>query len=224
MAVKPDDPHFARTRLLALENTFGGQVMPQSYIAAATGLARNMGLATHLDGARLFNAAIAQDIDPRDITQHFDSVSVCLSKGLGAPAGSVLLGSAVLIDKALRLRKMLGGGMRQAGVLAAAATYALDHHMPALAEDHRRAMRIGHALQAVPGIMVRVATNMVWVSPIDDGSALNRLACYLTEQGVLLLNRRPMRLVTHLDIKEEDLIYFCELIDKFDDLNQAPRS
>ncbi|NDH43372.1 MAG: low-specificity L-threonine aldolase, partial [Betaproteobacteria bacterium] len=118
-AVKPDDPHFARTRLLALENTFGGQIMPQDYIADATAIAREHGLATHLDGARLFNAAIAQALDARTITKYFDSVSVCLSKGLGAPAGSVLLGSDALLAKAQRVRKMLGGGMRQAGVIAA---------------------------------------------------------------------------------------------------------
>lgn len=124
-AIKPDDFHFARTRLLALENTMQGKVLPISYLAAARAFTREHGLALHLDGARLYNAAVKLGVDAREITQHFDSVSVCLSKGLGAPVGSVLCGSSALIAKARRLRKMVGGGMRQAGSLAAAGLYAL---------------------------------------------------------------------------------------------------
>jgi threonine aldolase len=214
-AIKPDDPHFARTRLLALENTFGGQVMPQAYIASATAFAHERGLATHLDGARLYNAAVAQGIAARQITRHFDSVSVCLSKGLGAPAGSVLLGSKHLLAKAHRIRKMLGGGMRQAGVLAAAGLYALDHHVVGLADDHRRAAAIGEALSAVPGLDIRVATNMVWVNPGVDPTPLDRLADYLLAHGVDLLNRRPLRLVTHLDFSDKALGVFCSLIEAF---------
>jgi len=214
-AVKPDDPHFARTRLLALENTFGGQIMPQDYIADATAIAREHGLATHLDGARLFNAAIAQALDARTITKYFDSVSVCLSKGLGAPAGSVLLGSDALLAKAQRVRKMLGGGMRQAGVIAAAGTYALDHQLQGLAEDHRRAARLAQGLAKIPGLELRVATNMVWVSAGSDPAPLDRLADFLLAQGVRLLNRRPLRLVTHLDFNDDALHQVCQLIDHF---------
>ena len=126
-AIKADDPHFARTRLLALENTFGGQVMPQDYIHKASAFAREKGLGVHLDGARLYNAAVAQGLQAREIARHFDTVSVCLSKGLGAPAGSVLMGSSKLLAKAHRVRKMLGGGMRQAGVLAAAGKIGRAH-------------------------------------------------------------------------------------------------
>jgi len=214
-AIKPDDPHFARTRLLALENTFGGQVMSQTYIEAATLFASERGLATHLDGARLFNAAIAQGISAREITKHFDSVSVCLSKGLGAPAGSVLLGSTSLMSKAHRIRKMLGGGMRQAGVLAAAGNYALDYHVEGLADDHRRAKAIGEALKTVPGLDVSVATNMVWVSPGRNPAGLHRLANHLMTHGVALLNRRPLRLVTHLDFSDLALAEFCGLVEAF---------
>ena len=137
--IKPDDAHFARTRLLALENTWGGHVLPIDYIEAATQLARSRGLATHLDGARLFNAAVASGLEAREITRHFDSVSVCFSKGLGTPAGSALCGSRALIARAHRWRKMAGGAMRQSGVLAAAALHALDHHVARLAEDHAHA-------------------------------------------------------------------------------------
>ncbi len=149
-AIKPDDPHFARTRLLALENTLGGKVLPFEYLQQATALARSKGLSTHLDGARLFNAAVAQAAasgsDPRaqarSIASLFDSVSVCFSKGLGAPVGSALCGSRELIARARRIRKMAGGAMRQAGLLAAAASYALDHHVERLAQDHALARRL----------------------------------------------------------------------------------
>ena len=148
-AIKPDDAHFARTRLLALENTLGGKLLPFDYVQSATALARRHGLSTHLDGARLFNAAVAQAAltggavvpEARRIAQCFDSVSVCFSKGLGAPVGSALCGSAEFIRRAHRVRKMAGGGMRQAGMLAAAALHALDHHIERLADDHALAQR-----------------------------------------------------------------------------------
>ena len=160
--IKPDDPHFARTRLLALETTWGGQVLPQAYIDDATALARRHGLATHLDGARLFNAAVVEaartGVDAltaaRRIAEPFDTVSVCFSKGLGAPAGSALVGPADVIARAHRIRKMLGGGMRQAGVLAAAALHALDHHVDRLADDHANARRLAQGLQGLPGVTV----------------------------------------------------------------------
>ncbi|HUG25168.1 low-specificity L-threonine aldolase, partial [Piscinibacter sp.] len=138
-AIKPDDAHFARTRLLALENTWGGKALPMAYIADATALARRRGLATHLDGARLFNAAVKLGVPVREIARHFDTVSVCFSKGLGAPVGSALVGPRDLVLQARRWRKMLGGGMRQAGILAAAGIHALEHHVQRLAEDHGNA-------------------------------------------------------------------------------------
>ncbi|MDE2431030.1 MAG: low-specificity L-threonine aldolase, partial [Burkholderiales bacterium] len=149
-AIKPDDPHFARTRLLALENTTGGKVLPAQYVNAATALARQHGLNTHLDGARLFNAAIKSGVAASALAENFDSVSVCLSKGLGAPVGSVLCASAPLIAKARRLRKMLGGGMRQAGIIAAAGIYALQHHVERLADDHANATLLAQGLSAYP--------------------------------------------------------------------------
>ena len=167
-SIKPDDPHFARTRLLCLENTLGGKLMPMAYLRDATALARRHGLATHLDGARLFNAAVGMGGDARAnaraMAELFDSVSVCFSKGLGAPVGSALVGSTELIAKARRVRKMAGGTMRQAGVLAAAALHALDHHVDRLADDHARARRLAEGLQGLPGVVVQTPqTNMVFV-------------------------------------------------------------
>lgn len=218
-AVKPDDPHFARTRLLALENTFAGHVVPQDYLAAATALARGLGLACHLDGARLFNAAVAQHLEAREITRHFDSVSVCLSKGLGTPAGSVLVGSAALIARAHRIRKMLGGGMRQAGVLAAAGLYALDRHVDLLADDHARAATLANALRALGSLRVVQATNMVWVDagedPERDAQLLDQLVAHLVASGIAILDRRPLRLVTHLDIGDAQLAMILDLIQGF---------
>jgi threonine aldolase len=162
-AVKPDDAHFARTRLLALENTLGGKLLPFEYVQAATDLAKRKGLQRHLDGARLFNAATAQaalnkrsDIraEARRIAQCFDSVSVCFSKGLGAPIGSALVGSREFIARAHRVRKMAGGGMRQAGLLAAAASHALDHHIDRLADDHALAQRLAQGLEGIEGLKV----------------------------------------------------------------------
>jgi threonine aldolase len=204
-AIKPIDCHFARTRLLALENTWNGHPMSQAYLTQATGLARQHGLAVHLDGARLFNAAVAQadggsvTASVRRIVDHFDSVSVCFSKGLGAPVGSALCGSRELIDKALRWRKVLGGGLRQSGILAAAALYALDHHVERLADDHALAHRLAQGLQGVPGLSVRSAqTNIVFVD-VADGRGPALLAS-LKAEGVLATGLIGLRFVTHLDV------------------------
>ena len=203
--IKPDDPHFARTRLLCLENTLGGRLMPLHYLRDATGLARRHGLATHLDGARLFNAAVAMGGDvranARAMADLFDSVSVCFSKGLGAPVGSALVGSAELIAKARRVRKMAGGTMRQAGVLAAAALYALDHHIDRLADDHARARRLADGLQGLPGVRVQAPqTNMVFVDlPRERAAAV---VATLRERGVLATGLYQLRLVTHLDVDD----------------------
>jgi threonine aldolase len=203
-AIKPDDAHFARTRLLALENTWAGQVLPPSYLEAATALARRHGLATHLDGARLFNAAVACGVPAREIARHFDSVSVCFSKGLGAPVGSALLGSKAFIARAYRIRKMVGGGMRQAGVLAAAALHALDHHIARLAEDHAHAQALADGLQGLRGVKVQPPqTNMVFVD-LAAGRAAGA-AERLRAAGVLCTGAARLRFVTHLDVSSADI-------------------
>src|SRR5690606_20540342 len=201
-AIKPDDIHFARTRLLAVENTIGGKVLPEAFVADATALARAHGLATHLDGARLFNAALASNRSPAELAAPFDTVSVCLSKGLGAPVGSVLTGSAELIERARRLRKMLGGGMRQAGILAAAGLYALEHNVARLAEDHVRARRLAEGLSRHDEVSVEpVQTNMVFTRMAEGES--ERLIAHLAARGVAVSGRYgELRWVTHLDIDD----------------------
>ena len=210
-AVKPDDAHFARTRLLALENTLGGKLLPFEYVQAATDLARRKGLQRHLDGARLFNAATAQaaldkrsDIraEARRIAQCFDSVSVCFSKGLGAPIGSALVGSREFIARAHRIRKMAGGGMRQAGLLAAAASHALDHHVDRLADDHALARRLAEGLEGVEGLKVEAPhTNIVFVDLTGAAQARSaELLAHLNQQGILATGLYRLRFVTHLDV------------------------
>lgn len=205
-AIKPDDPHFARSRLLCLENTWNGHVMPQAYLAEATALARSHGLACHLDGARVFNAAAANagpggdiPLALRTITGHFDSVSVCCSKGLGAPVGSVLCGSRELIARAHRIRKMAGGGMRQVGLLAAAIAHALDHHVERLHQDHALARELADGLAGLPGLTLRSAeTNIVFVD-VAEGRGPALLA-HLAAQGILATGLIGLRFVTHLDV------------------------
>jgi threonine aldolase len=219
-AIKPIDCHFARTRLLALENTWNGHPMSQDYLAQATGLARKQGLATHLDGARLFNAAVADAQagaladQVRRIVDHFDSVSVCFSKGLGAPVGSALCGSRELIAKALRWRKVLGGGLRQSGILAAAALYALDHHVDRLADDHDLAQRLAQGLQGVPGLSVRSAqTNIVFVDVANGrGPAL---LDQLKAGGVLATGLIGLRFVTHMGVDAAGIDHAVACIRRF---------
>src|SRR2546428_1191381 len=183
-AIKPDDPHFARTRLLALENTITGRVLPRTYLEQALGLAKRKVLSTHLDGARIFNAAVAQDMKVKDLCAGFDSVSSCLSKGLGAPAGTVLLGSTDFIQRARRARKVLGGAMRQAGVIAAAGLYALENNVERLSIDHANAARLADGLRAL-NLPVEHHTNMVFVSvPAPRVAAL---AEHLRQREVLVL-------------------------------------
>ena len=202
-AIKPDDSHFARSRLLALENTLGGKLLPMTYLAEATALVRKRGLATHLDGARLFNAAVAMGGDPRanarEMASHFDSVSVCFSKGLGAPVGSALVGSRELIRGAHRWRKMLGGGMRQAGLLAAGAIHALEHHIDRLADDHALAKRLAEGLAGLPGLTVEAPqTNIVFADL--QGPRATGLMEHLEGRGVLATGLYRLRFVTHLDV------------------------
>jgi len=203
-AIKPNDVHYARTRLIALENTIGGKVLPPAYVAEVVALARRRGLALHLDGARLFNAAVKLGVTAADVCAGFDSVSVCLSKGLGAPVGSVLCGQRELIQSATRWRKMLGGGMRQAGVLAAAGIYALEHHVARLADDHRHAAVLAEGLAAIGELRVEpVQTNIVYVHvPLERCAALQ---AHLAAHGVLVSIAAKTRLVTHLDVSTEQI-------------------
>jgi len=198
-AIKPDDPHYARTRLLALENTIGGKAVPLAYCRQATELAHARGLATHLDGARYFNAVTALGCNERAVAAGFDSVSICLSKGLGAPVGSVLLGTHEIIRRARRARKMLGGSLRQAGVLAAAGLYALEHNVARLAQDHANAQRLADGLRRIEALQVDGPhTNMVFVHMKNEH--VQALGAWLQERGTLVLPYAPLRLVTHLDV------------------------
>jgi len=202
--VKVDDPHFAMTKLLCLENTHNGRVHPMAAQLAAIEVARDAGLSTHLDGARIFNAVVATGTPVDELAAPYDSVSVCLSKGLGAPMGSVLVGSTELIGRARRARKMLGGGLRQAGIVAAAGRYALDHHVDRLAEDHERARRLHEGLGAIDGVEVideMLETNMVYVSFGERGPSLQ---AELAEAGMeCRLSAGVSRLVTHLDVTDD---------------------
>ena len=197
--IKADDAHFARTRLLALENTINGKVLPAAYVAEAAALARSRGLSVHLDGARAWNAAVAMGVEVGEVCAPFDSVSLCFSKGLGAPVGSVLVGSKDLIERAKRARKMLGGGMRQAGILAAACLYALDHQVEALAEDHANAQHLADGLAQVEELTVEsVATNMLFVRVPQARCA--GLQAALAEAGVLAAISPLSRFVLHRDV------------------------
>ncbi|QXI10563.1 low-specificity L-threonine aldolase [Pseudomonas zeae] len=201
-AIKPDDFHFARTRLLALENTMQGKVLPLEYLARARRFTQDKGLQLHLDGARLYNAAVKLGVDAREITQYFDSVSVCLSKGLGAPVGSVLCGSEQLIGKARRLRKMVGGGMRQAGLLAAAGLYALDHNVDRLTGDHANAQLLAEGLREAGFIVEPVQTNMVYVQMGEKAEAIKAFAA---ERGIKLSAAARLRMVTHMDVNRSQI-------------------
>ena len=213
-ALKPKgDPHFARTRLLALENTFHGKLIPAAYIQAATSWAREQGLATHLDGARVFNAAVASGKPVAELCQPFDSVSICFSKGLGAPVGSVLVGSEELIGRAHRWRKMLGGGLRQSGVLAAACLYALKHNVERLAQDHENARLLAEGLRGIAGVKVLSQdTNMVFVE--FEPSRCDALTAALGKEDILMraVYGGPTRLVTHLNVSADDVRRVVEAV------------
>lgn len=219
-AIKPDDFHFARTRLIALENTLHGRVMPQDYLDRMTSFAADQGLSAHLDGARLFNAAIATGLELPALCAGFDSVSLCFSKGLGAPVGAVLLGNEAFIAEARRWRKALGGGMRQSGMLAAGCQYALEHHVARLADDHRHAQQLAEGLARIDEVEVLSCdTNMVFAAFREqDRSALRE---HLAKQGVLMEPSSRARMVTHLDISEADVRAVLEAIEAF--FTQAKR-
>ena len=215
-AIKPDDFHFAITRLLCLENTIGGKVLPMDYIADARALAKEHGLLFHLDGARVFNAAVKLGCDVRDITTQFDSVSVCLSKGLGAPVGSVLCGEKDFIHSARRWRKMLGGGMRQAGIIAAGGIYALEHNIERLAEDHDNARLLGEGLAQIDALDVdldTLHTNMVFFRPQDG--RYRELADHLATKDILVDAAKAIRLVTHMQVTRKDIEAVIEAVKAF---------
>ncbi|WP_226978360.1 low-specificity L-threonine aldolase [Vibrio navarrensis] len=206
-AIKPDDSHFARTKLLSLENTINGKVLPLSYLQQARAFTNKHGLKMHLDGARVYNAAVALDVPVREIAQYFDSMTICLSKGLAAPVGSLLLGSKEYITKARRLRKMVGGGMRQAGILAAAGKLALTEQVSQLKTDHDNAKALAHGLATLPGFDVNpqwVQTNIVFAK-LDDGVDIATIAQKLKQEQIIVSPGNPIRFVTHKDIRREDI-------------------
>ncbi|EOB4961686.1 TPA: low-specificity L-threonine aldolase [Vibrio vulnificus] len=211
-AIKPDDSHFARTKLLSLENTINGKVLPLSYLQEARAFVDKHNLKLHLDGARVYNAATALDVPVRDIAQYFDSMTICLSKGLGAPVGSLLLGSKEYIAKARRLRKMVGGGMRQAGILAAAGKLALTEQVAQLKVDHANAKALAQGLSELPGVHVNpdfVQTNIVFAK-LDDNVDINAIAQKLAEESIIITPGNPIRFVTHKDISRQDIDLFLE--------------
>ncbi|GAB5428451.1 MAG: low-specificity L-threonine aldolase [Devosia indica] len=214
-AIKSGDNHFATTRVIALENTFGGRVLPVDYMTAVAEIAARHGLGLHLDGARAFNACVALDLDIKDFVAPFDTVSICLSKGLGTPVGSVLVGRQDLIETARRHRKMLGGGLRQSGILAAAGLYALEHNVGRLAEDHRRAKALAEGLARHEALRVTMPdTNILWVDMAADLG--ERFTAYLGEHGVGVTGRYgQQRWVTHLDVADEDVTQALALVDRF---------
>ena len=215
-AIKPDDYHFARTRLLCLENTHNGQALPLEYLAKAQELAKRYKLLTHLDGARLFNASVKSGVDAAVIARSFDSVSICLSKGLGAPVGSLLCGDDQTISRARRWRKMLGGGMRQAGIIAAAGLFALENNRARLQLDHENAELLARGLEEIDAVTVEYGpsqTNMTFVTlpPGSDGELQN----FMAENGVAMAAGQRVRLVAHLDVDREDINRVTRLFKDF---------
>jgi threonine aldolase len=218
--IKSGNDHFATTRLLALENTLGGRVIPESYLKAVTQLVSGRGIATHLDGARVFNAAVAQsassglppEVEARCIASYFDSASVCFSKGLGAPAGSMLCGSTDFIARARRVRKIAGGAMRQAGVLAAAALYALDHHVSRLADDHRRATRLADGLSGLEDVSVETPQTNIVLLELGGRAReqVEALIQHLRLRGIVVANQYTLRLLSILDVVYE--VFLCNIV------------
>ncbi|WP_371194046.1 low-specificity L-threonine aldolase [Glaciecola sp. SC05] len=213
--IKPDDHHFAKTKLLCLENTIGGKVLPMAYVDQAKALVDEYQLGFHLDGARLFNAVVAQQLDVAKMTKHFDSISICLSKELGAPIGSVLVANADIIRKARRIRKILGGGMRQAGMLAAAGIYALDNHCQRLHVDHENATALEKGLSSIDAIRLHgsAQTNMVFFTAHRQ----QQLIDFLATKNIIISNAKVIRLVTHLDCSASDIDTVIAAIRQFYD-------
>lgn len=213
-AIKPIDSHFANTKLLSLENTINGKVIPLCYLQQARAFVDQHKLSLHLDGARIYNASVALNVDVSELTKYFDSVSICLSKGLAAPVGSILLGDKVLINKARRWRKVLGGGMRQAGILAKAGLYALQHNVERLQQDHDNAKYLAEELNKMDAFKVNskfVETNIVFVK-VDENIDQDKLVNVLYEQGIKVSKGQPMRFVTHHDVERNDLIHMIKVL------------
>ena len=219
-AIRPPDHHFPPTRLIVLENTHnrgGGTVYPMEKIGEIRELTLSRGIKMHLDGARLWNACVASGRRPSEYAQYFDSLMMCFSKGLGAPIGSIIAGSKDFIDKAHRYRKLYGGGMRQVGVIAAAAQYALDHNVDRLAEDHHHAKLLAEALSQCPGVQLNpdhVETNIIIFDVSSSGQTAPDIVQTFKEQGVLMLaaNSSTIRAVTHLDVSKEDIEKAIEVV------------
>ncbi len=214
--VKPDDFHFARSRLLCIENTYHGLALPMDYFPRVARFGAEHGLGLHLDGARVFNAAVKCGVEVTSISRHFETISVCLSKGLGAPVGSVLCGTREIISRARRWRKMVGGGMRQAGIIAAAGLYALEHHRDRLQADHEHARILAEGLEQIDGLAVEYQdgqTNMVFITPPADRA--DGLQTFLAEHHILILGGSRIRLVTHLDISGEDIEIVVDRIRRY---------
>lgn len=202
--VKPIDPHFARTRLLSQENTQGGKPLPIKYLEDSRRLASELDIGHHLDGARVYNAVAACGVELASITTLFDSVSICLSKGLGCPAGTVLAGNREIIDRARRWRKVVGGGMRQSGILAAAGLFALDNHVDRIADDHANAKALANGLANVSPLSISDApSNMVFISA--KSALLDDYADFLLTRSIAIGRGSPARLVTHLDVSAQDI-------------------
>jgi len=212
-AIRSEDHHLPITRLICLENTHnrgGGSIYPIEKMVEIYESAKSRGLLVHLDGARLWNASVATGIKPHEYARWADSVSVCLSKGLGAPIGSLVAGSKTFIDRVHRFRKMFGGGMRQVGIIAAAGIYALDHHLERLKEDHQNAKRLALGLEELKGVSIdpeHVETNIIIFSIADPGMTALRMAEAMKRNGVLIhpIGKKQIRLVTHLDVSSEDI-------------------
>ncbi|QKF81822.1 low-specificity L-threonine aldolase [Halarcobacter ebronensis] len=210
--IKPIDNHHARTKLLCLENTHNGKVLSLEYIKEASKFAKENNLALHLDGARVFNAVVALEVKLEDITKYFDSVSICLSKGLGAPIGSVLTGSKEFIKEARHYRKMLGGGLRQSGLLAAAATYALDNHIKNLKKDHELAKYLTKKLKKIDKIkIISNDTNMLFIEVENS----KELVEYLKNNGILISGYGELRIVVHRDISKKDIKKVIEVFKSY---------
>lgn len=213
--IKPDDIHFARTRLLSLENTHSGKVLPLDYLQQAFAFTREKGLALHIDGARIMNASVALKVPLSEITQYCDTLTICLSKGLGTPVGSLLCGSREYINNANRWRKMTGGGMRQSGILAAAGIYALENNVERLQEDHDNAIWLEQQLRAI-GVEIAAPgaqTNILYIKQSAELAA--KLGPWMHERGVILSAGPLTRLITHIDISRADLQKVVSLWQEF---------
>lgn len=218
--IRPDDDHYVVTRLVCLENTHnrgGGTVYPIEVVAEISAWARSRGLKMHLDGARLWNAIVASGVPASEWANHFDTVSVCFSKGLGAPVGSAVAGSAEAMHKAHRLRKVFGGGMRQGGIIAAGALFALENHIDRLADDHAHAQILARAVEDTEGLSLewgKVETNLVWVAVNPAMGTAHDVVARLRSEGVLIsaLGPQVLRCCTHLDVSREDVEFAAERI------------